>query len=333
VSVKVMSRVWDESKMASTELLLLLALADHANDYGTCYPGIEHLAHKTRKSERQVKRLLVKLEAAGELFIPHRNGGRETANRYFIVCGLSQEEIEQTLVNQPFKNVEISPSEAAEIAQNLIKRQNEDIENQEENDAQDGEKGDIQGEKKGDIQGLKGDIQGLKGDIQGLKGDIAMSPESMNRYESSNMDAEAPPVSKKPVTELSDHFIVLSNIPMPTRKSDTKFWWSSLGELYSIAGKDLVEAKRLVTESYTKLVKDGLTVSDPNSLIKTARSQKAAPPSAAPNIPLDEHQALSRQQAQITAELEAASAGAETPINESVLELSKQLNGVFHNAD
>ena len=209
MSVKVMSRVWDESKMASTELLLLLALADHANDYGTCYPGIEHLAHKTRKSERQVKRLLVKLEAAGELFIPHRNGGRETANRYFIVCGLSQEEIEQTLVNQPFKNVEISPSEAAEIAQNLIKRQNEDIENQEENDAQDGEKGDIQGEK--------------KGDIQGLKGDIAMSPESMNRYESSNMDAEAPPVSKKPVTELSDHFIVLSNIPMPTRKSDTNF--------------------------------------------------------------------------------------------------------------
>jgi DNA-binding MarR family transcriptional regulator len=49
----------------STLKLVLLALADNANDNGYCYPGIDHLIQKTELSKRQVLRYLDKLEENG----------------------------------------------------------------------------------------------------------------------------------------------------------------------------------------------------------------------------------------------------------------------------
>jgi len=40
MSIKVMSYVWEASKAKGSELLLLLAIADHAADDGYCWPGI-----------------------------------------------------------------------------------------------------------------------------------------------------------------------------------------------------------------------------------------------------------------------------------------------------
>jgi hypothetical protein len=39
MSIKVMSQVWEHSTRKGTRLLLLLALADFANDEGICYPA------------------------------------------------------------------------------------------------------------------------------------------------------------------------------------------------------------------------------------------------------------------------------------------------------
>ena len=63
MSIEVMTKVWKDAPVSGTELLLLLALADSANDDYECYPSIKHLAWKTRLSDRQVTRILQRLEA------------------------------------------------------------------------------------------------------------------------------------------------------------------------------------------------------------------------------------------------------------------------------
>lgn len=67
MSVKVMSRVWEESTKRGAELLVLLALADWSNDRGESDPSNAQLAKKARVDKRRVKRILDLLESEGEL--------------------------------------------------------------------------------------------------------------------------------------------------------------------------------------------------------------------------------------------------------------------------
>jgi len=84
VSVKIMARVWAHSKMKDGKLLVMLALADFANDEGESWPSIPVLAMKARLSDRQVRRVLDELEANGEIRRVRSHGGRNRRNRYFI---------------------------------------------------------------------------------------------------------------------------------------------------------------------------------------------------------------------------------------------------------
>lgn len=61
MSIAAMTAVWKDAPVSGSELLLLLAIADMANDDYECWPSIKHLAQKVRVTERQVKRLLDKL--------------------------------------------------------------------------------------------------------------------------------------------------------------------------------------------------------------------------------------------------------------------------------
>lgn len=81
MSIKIMTHVWEYSTQKGTALLLLLALADSADDAGQCYPGIAYLGRKVRMSERNTQRLLARLIKAGELRIDY-NQGIETATGY-----------------------------------------------------------------------------------------------------------------------------------------------------------------------------------------------------------------------------------------------------------
>lgn len=74
MSIAVMSAIWNHSPRKGGELLVLLALADFATDYGMCYPSIGRLATKTRLSERQVRSILRTLEEAGEIATEQQEG-------------------------------------------------------------------------------------------------------------------------------------------------------------------------------------------------------------------------------------------------------------------
>lgn len=55
MSIKVMSQVW-ELDLPSSEKMILLALADHANDDGVCAPSFSRIAWKCGVSKDTVKR-------------------------------------------------------------------------------------------------------------------------------------------------------------------------------------------------------------------------------------------------------------------------------------
>lgn len=70
MSIRVMSRVWDNSAAKGSALLVLLAIADFASDDGgNAYPSIPTLAKKVRMSERQVQRIVNTLADVGELVV------------------------------------------------------------------------------------------------------------------------------------------------------------------------------------------------------------------------------------------------------------------------
>jgi len=81
VSIRIMSAVWDDASYEGGTLLVLLALADWANDEGYCWPSVGAIAKKVRLSTRQVHRILKQFEDEDVIAI-ERGGGRSVSNRY-----------------------------------------------------------------------------------------------------------------------------------------------------------------------------------------------------------------------------------------------------------
>lgn len=73
-----MTLVWQHSKQKGSALIMLLAIADHADDAGVAYPGVESLAQKCRMSERNIRYLGESLAQSGELEIVLNAGPRGT---------------------------------------------------------------------------------------------------------------------------------------------------------------------------------------------------------------------------------------------------------------
>lgn len=84
MSIRATAFVWDQSTQTGAALLMLLAVADHANDDGICWPSIARLAEKARVSERQAQRLIQQLETAGDLQILDRGNGRGKTSLYIL---------------------------------------------------------------------------------------------------------------------------------------------------------------------------------------------------------------------------------------------------------
>lgn len=83
MSIKLMSRVW-ELDLSNAESYVLLALADHANDDGYCYPSIARVVWKTGYSRRNVQRIIRKLEGEGVVEIAEETYRPGTPRTYFL---------------------------------------------------------------------------------------------------------------------------------------------------------------------------------------------------------------------------------------------------------
>ena len=87
MSIKLMTAVWDREDLSSTQKLVLLSLADWANDEGLCWPSINRLAIKTSMAGRSVQRIIRDLESMG--FI-NRDEVLGKGNRYWIYIPLTE---------------------------------------------------------------------------------------------------------------------------------------------------------------------------------------------------------------------------------------------------
>jgi hypothetical protein len=85
MSIAVMTRVWSHSKHKGNRLLILLALADHADDDGYCWPSVDTLAVKSRCSRRTVQEVLRELEQTEEIEIAP-NAGPKGTNLYQVTA-------------------------------------------------------------------------------------------------------------------------------------------------------------------------------------------------------------------------------------------------------
>ena len=85
MSIKVSSQVW-ELKLPTNEKLVLLALADFADDAGKrCFPGKQRLARMTGLSVRQVQRILQVLKKKNLAIPAHfEKGGRQKATEFHL---------------------------------------------------------------------------------------------------------------------------------------------------------------------------------------------------------------------------------------------------------
>ena len=87
MSVKLMSAAWDMS-LPMGQKMLLLALCDHANDDGVCYPSQEKLAQKCSMGERTVISHIQWLERHGIVSRERRqNTQRRKSDLYQITLG------------------------------------------------------------------------------------------------------------------------------------------------------------------------------------------------------------------------------------------------------
>jgi hypothetical protein len=86
MSIKIMTAVWDREDLSSTQKLVLLALADWANDEGLCWPSINRLATKASLTSRAVQKTIRSLEKVG--FIK-REEVLGKGNRYWVSTPLN----------------------------------------------------------------------------------------------------------------------------------------------------------------------------------------------------------------------------------------------------
>lgn len=197
MGIGLMETIWTQSTQEDAYRLLLLAIANNANDDTRVgWPGIAYLAVRIRKSERQTQRLIHDLAETGDLAVEW-GVGRGNPNIYHVLTGLSAEEIadRKALVDQINNG-----SEASEARYNIQKGDTRRHHNQREKSI-----------KKVTADGIKGDIGDKKGDIEDKKGDIAMSTEpsiepsnklSLKPSEGKSADAAPSPLLTKPVLKL-----------------------------------------------------------------------------------------------------------------------------------
>jgi hypothetical protein len=81
MSVKIMSVVWETPCRSHTEKLVLLALADNADDSGHCWPGLDHLAAKCDLSRQGVIDQIASLAGQGLIAVSKKAG---MVNRYTV---------------------------------------------------------------------------------------------------------------------------------------------------------------------------------------------------------------------------------------------------------
>lgn len=101
MAVEVSTKVWNHSQQKNTKLVVMLALANRADEDGICWPGYSYIAQKARLSdERGAMRIVKELTEQGELIIADPGGGRKKSNHYLVTVGFSADHLVSVLTGR-----------------------------------------------------------------------------------------------------------------------------------------------------------------------------------------------------------------------------------------
>lgn len=110
MSIKLMNCVWTLPDLNPFQKLVLVALADRANDDGVCWPSIETLAKKTSMTGRGVQKVIRSIEDLGLL---ERQESTGRSNKYLLKIPLNgvhpQEDDPRTPFTPPLNGVHPTP--------------------------------------------------------------------------------------------------------------------------------------------------------------------------------------------------------------------------------
>ena len=118
MSVEPTTRVWTQSSKRNAPLLLLLALADWADEFGYCHPSLEQMAIKCRQTERNILNLIGELEKVDELRrVARGKGGRGkfSGSVYQVIAGMNAEEISASEQASPLARSTVEKLESREM--------------------------------------------------------------------------------------------------------------------------------------------------------------------------------------------------------------------------
>ncbi len=108
MSLAASTAVWERSTLYGTSRLVLLAIAERADDHGVAWPSVASLAERTGLKRRRVQQIIAEAVESGELSIA-RGGGRSNTSRYTI-----------TLLNDAAHFTETAPPETVQpVAQRV----------------------------------------------------------------------------------------------------------------------------------------------------------------------------------------------------------------------
>lgn len=97
-----MTAVWRLETLSPTQKLVLLSLADNANDQGECYPSMAQIARRTCLTDRAVRSAVRSLEEAGIVRSCARSG---TSTVYFLSIPTIEPESTPRNVVPPRKDI------------------------------------------------------------------------------------------------------------------------------------------------------------------------------------------------------------------------------------
>lgn len=125
MSIHVMSWVFKHSDAELGERLVLLALAEFANDDGTdAYPSVKTLVERTRLSERQVQYCLRSLENSGKISADGK--GPRGTNRYAVTMKGGAKSapggVQSTAPDPPLENLSEPYGSAQQLVSTFVDR-------------------------------------------------------------------------------------------------------------------------------------------------------------------------------------------------------------------
>jgi hypothetical protein len=91
-------------------LLLHLALADFANDEGTCFPSQKTLANKARTTEAWVNVSIKQMVKDGYLEIVEKGSGRGNRTTYRLCKGLNEKTLSEKTLSESQENLNVDAS-------------------------------------------------------------------------------------------------------------------------------------------------------------------------------------------------------------------------------